>query len=240
MVSTTSLMFAAFAVIVSALPMRRPSATPTLPQLGGGTSVTGQTEYSLIDRSLETELVPPAASLVPKKIAVDYSIQNYSCVYPTSIFSTTGTLAVLHDVTSFYPGIAKTGITQQRWDHFPSNLLWNKPLPLNKLSGSKYGADPMNYLPTSKPPGHHHPDSTSFIVFPAPCNGSSLVTPATGNSMASAWSTEISSCSNLSKEMDMVVVSCVMLRSARPTASARANVTRETGGRHMPRRPHAL
>ncbi|AEO63637.1 66dc3f2b-ac7a-4d02-9e8d-36cfa77808f6 [Thermothielavioides terrestris] len=159
MVSATSVLFAALAAVVSAAPTCKKVVTPTLPQTGG-----------------PTQLSPPAASLVLKKIAVGHGIQNYTCSSTAANASATGALAVLYDVTSFYPGTEKTGISQPVWDHLPSDLLWRTPLPLNKLSGSQFGADLTNPFPapadlrlpglsTLKFLGHHFFDSAGVPTF---------------------------------------------------------------------------
>jgi hypothetical protein len=113
---------------------------------------------------------------VLKKIAIGHGIQNYSCTSTTGNFSATGALAVLYDATSLYPGTRKTGLNQQKWDSLPSNLLWNSALPLNKLPGSTYGADPtkpfpdpadltLQGLPKIKFLGHHFFDAKGVPVF---------------------------------------------------------------------------
>jgi hypothetical protein len=128
------------------------------------------------DNGKGTELPAPAASLVLKNIAIGHGIQNYSCAEATGNASATGALAVLYDATSLYPGTARTGIRQQVWDVLPSDLLWNEPLPLNKLAGSKYGADGANPfptpadlrlqgLPTIKFLGHHYFDASNVPTF---------------------------------------------------------------------------
>lgn len=102
-----------------------------------------------------------------KKIAVGHGIQNYTCDSTTVNVTSGGALAVLYDITSFYPGTQKTGLSQQDWNELPSKLLWRTPLPLNKLAGSQYGADPNNAfqpaadlrgpgLPNVKFLGHHY------------------------------------------------------------------------------------
>lgn len=180
MVSTKSLFVAAFAAAFAAVvPVASacgPTVTPTLPQTGEGMSANGELNYILTDDGKGTELGAPAASLVLKNIAIGHGIQNYSCVDATGDPSATGALAVLYDATGLYPGTARTGISQQIWDDLPSHLLWNKPLPLNKLASSKYGANganpfppPANLrlrgLPTIDFLGHHYFDPGSIPTF---------------------------------------------------------------------------
>ncbi|KAK4121259.1 hypothetical protein N657DRAFT_577842 [Parathielavia appendiculata] len=158
MVSVTTVVLAALAVVASAAPACKPLAY-TLPQAGEG-----------------DELAAPAANLVLKKIAIGHGIQNYSCETTASNFSATGALAVLYDATPLYPKTKKTGINQREWDSLPTNLLRNQPLPLNKLAGSTYGADPtkpfpdpadldLQGLPRSKFLGHHFFDNKGVPVF---------------------------------------------------------------------------
>ncbi|KAJ9136789.1 hypothetical protein NKR19_g8427 [Coniochaeta hoffmannii] len=135
------------------------SVTPTLPRIGGG-----------------VELAAPEANFALKKIAIGHGIQNYSCVDLTGNFTAAGALAVLYDATCYYPGTAKTGIVQQKWDQIPTHVLWNTPLPLNKLPGSKYGAHPVQPfraqadlklpgLATFPFLGHHYFSSAGVPVF---------------------------------------------------------------------------
>ncbi|KAK4151170.1 hypothetical protein C8A00DRAFT_36214 [Chaetomidium leptoderma] len=170
MVSTTTFLFAALAAVVSAAPGCAPPVTFTLPKIGGG-----------------TELVAPAANLVLKKIAIGHGIQNYTCGTTTDDAKATGAVAVLYDATGLYPGTKKTGLKQREWDSAPSTLLWHSPLPLNKLVGSKYGADLANPfpdpaadlscpgLPAAKYMGHHFFDSQGTPVFELPAVGLAAV-----------------------------------------------------------------
>lgn len=89
---------------------------------------------------------------------------------------------MLYDATGFYPGTRKTGIKQKTWDGIPSDVLKHSPLPLNKLDGTEYGADPSNAFPeesdlklrgapTAKFLGHHYFDAESIPVFDIPSAG---------------------------------------------------------------------
>ncbi|GAB1315211.1 Malate dehydrogenase [Madurella fahalii] len=159
MVSTSSFLVAALVALASASPCK-PITTPTLPKVGGS-----------------TELPPPAASLTLKKIALGHGIQNYTCESPSSKVSGTGAVAVLYDATSFYPGTGRTSFQQKVWDKLPETLLWQKPLPLNKLAGTRFGADAtepfpqpskdlhLNGLPGIKFLGYHYFDNNSIPLF---------------------------------------------------------------------------
>jgi hypothetical protein len=160
MVSFTTVLFAALAAVASAAPGCKPPIKYTLPKIGGG-----------------EELAAPAAGLVVKKIAIGHGIQNYTCDSATATESTaTGAVAMLYDVTDFYPGTRSSGIRPDVWDNLPANLLWNQPLPLNKLPGTEYGADPntpfpepadltLQGVPAAKFLGHHVFDIESVPVF---------------------------------------------------------------------------
>ncbi|KAH6627197.1 hypothetical protein B0J18DRAFT_409402 [Chaetomium sp. MPI-SDFR-AT-0129] len=168
---------AALAAVASAVPVCKPPVY-TLPKIGEG-----------------AELTPPAASLVLKKIAIGHGIQNYTCAANTGDSVATGALAILHDVTSFYPGTERTGVPQNAWDGLPSNLLWNTPFPLNKLAGTEYGADPTTPFPVTGdlrlkgvPPakflGHHFFDSKGTPVFDLPAAGLKAVLKKTDTKTA--------------------------------------------------------
>ncbi|KAL2134545.1 hypothetical protein VTI74DRAFT_11517 [Chaetomium olivicolor] len=174
MVSLTGFLFMTFAVVVSAAPGCRPPVIPTLPKTGAD------------------ELAAPPANLVLKKIAIGHGIQNYSCESITSTSKATGAVAVLYDATSLYPGTKRSGISQRDWESLPSRLLWNKPLPLNKLAGTKYGADPekpfpdpadlrLQGMPTVKFLGHHFFDINSIPVFDLSAAGLKAIVGKTGN-----------------------------------------------------------
>lgn len=113
-----------------------------------------------------------------KKIAIGHGIQNYSCESSTSSKSTaTGAIAVLYDVTSLYPGSGSSGLQQGAWDHLPSTLLWRKPLPLNHLAGTRFGADgakpfpeppqdlALDGFPSIKFLGHHYFEKDGVPMF---------------------------------------------------------------------------
>ncbi|KAL2152726.1 hypothetical protein VTH82DRAFT_5910 [Thermothelomyces myriococcoides] len=140
MVSVKTFFFAALAAAVSAAPSRPPrhNAHYTLPSVGGGAR----------------DLTPPAPHLVLKKIALGHGIQNYTCGPATDYGSSNstaatalGAVAVLYDLTPFYPGTKGTGLPQDVWDSLPSKVLWDRPLPLNRRQGTQFGADPDQPFP---------------------------------------------------------------------------------------------
>lgn len=71
----------------------------------------------------------PASSL--KAIAISHGIQNYTCVTGSATSTAAGALAVLYDVTEFYPGTPKTGLTPAGFEHLSSKVLWAQNIPLN-------------------------------------------------------------------------------------------------------------
>ncbi|KAK4162692.1 hypothetical protein QBC43DRAFT_214826 [Cladorrhinum sp. PSN259] len=163
MVSIKSLLIAAMATAAYAAPTCQSNTVPAPPKTGGA-----------------KELEDPAANLVLKKIALGFGIQNYTC--PDNLAGTeakgNGAVAVLYDVTSFYPGTAKTGIPQQIWDKLPETVLRFAPYPLNRLPGTQYGADPVAAFPKAKDVslpaggptlikflGHHYFDSNGVPMF---------------------------------------------------------------------------
>ncbi|KAK3377685.1 hypothetical protein B0H63DRAFT_222285 [Podospora didyma] len=124
MVSVATVVFAALSAVAYALPTTK-CATPTLPSTGA-----------------PTQLAPPDAGLVLKKIAVGHGIQNYTCATQTTASSPAaiGALAVLYDVTDLYPGSARLTVTKQFWDALPSTLLWSQPLPVSASATAPFPA----------------------------------------------------------------------------------------------------
>ncbi|KAK4646747.1 hypothetical protein QC761_213350 [Podospora bellae-mahoneyi] len=157
MVSVKSILLAAMATVAYAAPCQ-PTFVPTLPKTGGA-----------------RELPSPPPSFTLKKIAVGHGIQNYTCVDTTSAPKADGAVAILYDVTKYAPGTPKTGIAKALWDRIPSALLL-KPLTLNKLAGTKYGAhatapfpkeEDLKLLgfPIAEYLGHHYFDISSTPMF---------------------------------------------------------------------------
>ncbi|KAL2118652.1 hypothetical protein VTJ04DRAFT_8312 [Mycothermus thermophilus] len=156
---STSIIIAALAAVASAAPRCKAPSTRFLPKAG------------------ETELPPPAANLKLKKIALGHGIQNYTCASPEADPVATGALAVLFDVTPFFPGTRRTGISQQAWDDLPSVVLHSQPYPLLALNGSQFGADPAQPFPApvdlpveeassdAKFVGHHFFSAAGVPVF---------------------------------------------------------------------------
>lgn len=127
-----------------------------------------------------------------KKIAIGHGIQNYTCATTTSEAQANGAVAVLYDATSFFPGTKKTGVSQSVWDGAPKDLLWHTPLPLNKLAGTKYGADATAPFPAAadlrfqgwpvvKFLGHHYFDIKGVPVFDLSAAGLKAVVKKVGN-----------------------------------------------------------
>ncbi|KAK4224703.1 hypothetical protein QBC38DRAFT_288000 [Podospora fimiseda] len=162
MVSIKSLFVAAMATAAYAAPTCQTN-TPALPKTGGA-----------------KELEDPAANLVLKKIALGYGIQNYTCAddQAGTDAKAAGAVAVLYDVTNFYPGTSRTGIPQPIWDKLPETVLRFAPYPLNRQPGSTYGADPVTPFPKAKDVtlpaggptlikflGHHYFDASGTPMF---------------------------------------------------------------------------
>ncbi|OAQ61587.1 malate dehydrogenase [Pochonia chlamydosporia 170] len=99
--------------------------TPTLPQTGGATNLPA----------------PPAGSKL-LHIALGFGIQNYTCASVGATPTATGALAMLYDITDFYPGQSKKSLSQKDWDGLTSRALWtqNVPLNFNKSSAGRVDA----------------------------------------------------------------------------------------------------
>ncbi|EJT76449.1 hypothetical protein GGTG_06368 [Gaeumannomyces tritici R3-111a-1] len=106
-------LFAALVAIVSASPCRPPpSSKPTLPSTG------------------TIDLPAPNPSGTLKAIAVGHGIQNYTCANGVATATAAGALAVLYDVTPFYPG-GLNGLSNEGFNSLTTAVLWTQDVPLN-------------------------------------------------------------------------------------------------------------
>lgn len=121
------------------------------------------------------ELALPPSKLTLKKIAIGHGTQNYTCTDAISAPKAQGAVAVLYDVRKFALRTPKTGLLPALWAKIPSALLL-KPLPLNKLQGSRYGAhatktfhkeEDLKLLdfPIAEFLGHHYFDTNGTPMF---------------------------------------------------------------------------
>ncbi|CAK7268588.1 hypothetical protein SEPCBS119000_003137 [Sporothrix epigloea] len=150
--------------------------------------------YTLPATDTGTELPAVAAGLHLLKIAVGHGIQNYTCASDDAPAKSTGALAVLYDVTGFYPDTWPTGLAPPAFDALSSGVFWKQNIPLNLaaacqasagipdksdvLSEAAYGAvvaDPFlppsplslpGVLPVEAPfLGHHYFDAAGVPTF---------------------------------------------------------------------------
>ncbi|KAM7207628.1 Protein of unknown function (DUF3455) domain containing protein [Naviculisporaceae sp. PSN 640] len=111
MVSAKIFTLAAMATTVFAAPCK---PTPTVP-ISGTTS----------------NLPAPPPNAVLKKIAIGHGLQNYTCTSTSQATAApVGALAVLYDVTPFYPGKAR-GLQKAAFDSLPTTTLYGQDIPLN-------------------------------------------------------------------------------------------------------------
>ncbi|KAL8296085.1 hypothetical protein RB601_003663 [Gaeumannomyces tritici] len=115
MVPKLFVLAATFLLATTAVPcIPRPDATiPTLPSTG----------------AVDLPAPNPASSL--KAIAIGHGIQNYTCASGSATSIAAGALAILYDVTEFYPGTPKTGLTAAGFESLSSKVLWGQNIPLN-------------------------------------------------------------------------------------------------------------
>ncbi|KAK1825817.1 hypothetical protein QBC39DRAFT_38440 [Podospora conica] len=161
-------------------------AAPCKPAPGPGPAPKPTTTYVLPSTG-STDLTPPAAGLVLKRIAIGHGIQNYSCdASPSAVPVAKGALAVLYDATPLYPGTPKALDTRAKFDALSTQTLWTKAIPLNLanpaaaaagavLPSKQYGAAaqpwkaPRNLefqgLPPIKFLGHHYFDAEGQPTF---------------------------------------------------------------------------
>lgn len=96
-------------------------------------------------------------------------------------------------MTYLYPGSGRTSLSQRNWDTLPETVLYHQPLPLNKLQGTQYGADPnkpfpiptgdlsVRNLPSVKFLGYHFFDSARIPMFDLSATGLKASVGKTGN-----------------------------------------------------------
>ncbi|TPX06725.1 uncharacterized protein E0L32_002221 [Thyridium curvatum] len=100
-----------------------------------------------------SDLPNPDPSLKLLHVALGHGIQNYTCGNETtSKPSLFGALAVLYDVTSFFPGQPK-GLTQEGFNALTTTALWTTDIPLNLENGAAKGPgtpDAPNVLPEAQ------------------------------------------------------------------------------------------
>ncbi|KAF5653257.1 hypothetical protein FHETE_11414 [Fusarium heterosporum] len=92
-----------------------------------------------------SELPDPPQGIILKHIALGFGIQNYSCAETGASPVASGALAVLYDVTQLYPNQDRSSLTPEEWANFPSDVLHNDRVPLNRDEHG--GASPINPFP---------------------------------------------------------------------------------------------
>ncbi|ROV88033.1 hypothetical protein VPNG_10351 [Cytospora leucostoma] len=148
--------------------------TPTLPSTGS------------------TNLPSPSSDVTLKYIAIGHGIQNYTCASTSASAVNKGALAVLYDITPFYPGTPSTGLNAYEFGSIASTVLWSQAIPLNlqdpaaaasvtpSLPEADYQADPSDPFPSAREGieltlggeaydleflGHHYFDADSSPTF---------------------------------------------------------------------------
>jgi len=96
----------------------------------GASCATGRPVPTLPVNGGEKELAGPGG-LKLKSIALGFGIQNYTCSEAGAEPTATGALAVLYDITKFYPGQGPKSLTIEQFDGLASSALTNLPVPLN-------------------------------------------------------------------------------------------------------------
>ncbi len=145
------------------------------------------------DNSLGAKELSLPAGLTFLKIGLGHGLQNYTCANTNAGTNATsaGALAVLYDVTDYFPG-ASNGLSQSDWEGLPQQLLFGQGIPLhlqdpsaaipgsfklvNKATEAGYGAVVGNPflpdadlnaggLPHLKFLGRHYFDASSSPTF---------------------------------------------------------------------------
>lgn len=147
-------MFKAYLVLLSAsLALALPTGSscanspkaPALPQTGGGKS--NERACHRLKPPLTVQLTasnlpqPPEGSKL-LHIALGFGIQNYTCASVGASPAATGALAMLYDITSFYPGQSSQSLSQKDWDSLTSRVLQTHDVPLNFNSSTEGRVEP--------------------------------------------------------------------------------------------------
>ncbi|KAI5467219.1 hypothetical protein BGZ63DRAFT_398819 [Mariannaea sp. PMI_226] len=130
-------------------------STPTLPYNSGG-----------------TQLPSPPNNVTLKHITLGLGIQNYSCSTGSPV--STGALAMLYDITRFYPKRpTRQALSTDDWAELTATALDSCDVPLNLLPSG--GADSSNPFTESDPLevsghsfpvlGHHYFDAAGTPTF---------------------------------------------------------------------------
>lgn len=99
-----------------------------------------------------TELPSPPTGSVVKFIAMGHGIQNYTCANASATAAQLGALAVLYDITPYYPGTPSTGLTEDAFEALSASVMFSQDLPLNLVdttAASPGTTDAPNALPES-------------------------------------------------------------------------------------------
>ncbi|RWA07516.1 hypothetical protein EKO27_g7579 [Xylaria grammica] len=118
--------------VTTASPLQlRCGATPTksvtyvLPSTGGATSL-------------------PAPDTTLKHIVVGHGVQNYTCTAAGVAGTSIGALAVLHDITSLYPGSGPYALSSESWDNLTSQVLRTTSQPIDASNPSSPSPSPSS------------------------------------------------------------------------------------------------
>ncbi|KAB5525594.1 hypothetical protein GE09DRAFT_1257267 [Coniochaeta sp. 2T2.1] len=117
----------------------KPTSTPVTIKSTSSVSPTSTKAAVVETRTLPntgagTQLPAPAAGSVLKMIALGHGLQNYSCATASGNASATGALAVLYDITQYYPGTPRTGLPANIFNDLSKLLLFGQDLPLNLVN----------------------------------------------------------------------------------------------------------
>ncbi|KAF2967761.1 hypothetical protein GQX73_g5816 [Xylaria multiplex] len=152
--------FVSALAVTSASPLRlRCDSTPTptnsvtyvLPSTGGATSL-------------------PAPDTVLKHIVVGHGVQNYTCNTAGAAGTSVGALAVLHDITSLYPGSGPYALSSETWANLTSQVLRTTSQPIDTSNSASPFPAPADLTLTGVKKtlafiGHHYFDSTGTPTF---------------------------------------------------------------------------
>lgn len=97
------------------------------------------------------ELAQPPSNTTLKYIALGFGIQNYTCEAEGATPTATGALAMLYDITSFYPGQSESSLSIEAFNELAVSALYDHEVPLNLAEESEGVIAPGAVVPPFTP-----------------------------------------------------------------------------------------
>lgn len=112
----------------------------------------------------------PSPDAPIKHIVVGHGVQNYTCSAAGAAGTSVGALAVLHDITTLYPGSGPSALSSDSWNGLTSTVLRTTSMPIDTSNpSSPFPAAASLTVSGIKTPlpfiGHHYFDIAGVPTF---------------------------------------------------------------------------